>query len=452
MKGETLKRLFETKEFRSFAAEAAPALLDLWAGNRAICGILSRAAARRIKSGLLAKDAPRLSDLFSDPEILGELLKDAAPMIPGLARRLSEVFSALEKLSPKAQAELVSEFLECAGIPDAGRLITELLRLLNRLWDEDPAFFTARLAEALKGMVRQTDFGEIREALDKSRQGLAAVTRQVLDELFAYPGKVLILLSFIPDAAAGAIELLRGFLRHLNELPPDLVCDIAASYCERLDPAAIADMANQVAEIIRKLQTGSGLLGGVGAPRLSTLFSNLIGRLYDDIDKEVLFKAAGAANEIRAAWHEAEVSGRMRNPDLMAGIAASRAKAFSYKMKALSRSFAADEDMAPQEQEVLAEAVLASLDLSDAAEAVNSAFRRILFLWDRRPELCGKVLVEGIEAIDGRSLFSLVDRVLDAAGPSLTEKFSPIMELIEERLSRSPDHGGKDDAGSEEKR
>ncbi|NCO59666.1 MAG: hypothetical protein COX16_09680 [Deltaproteobacteria bacterium CG23_combo_of_CG06-09_8_20_14_all_51_20] len=450
MKKEILKRLLETKEFRSFVAEAAPALLDLWAGNRVICGILSRAAGRRIKRGLLAKEAPCLSDLLSEPEIVREILKDAAPIIPGLARKVSEVFSALDRLTPQAQAEVISEFIERARIHDAGRLITEVFHVLNRLRDSDPALFTERLAEALKGIVRQTDFGEIREAIEKSKPFLASITTQVLDELFAYPGKVLILLSFIPDVAAAAIEVLRGFLCRINEMPPDLVCDIAASYCERLYPSAISDLANQVAEIIRKLQTGSALLGEVGAPRLSTLFSNFIGRLYDDIDKEVLLKAAGAANEISAAWHEAEVSGRMRNPDLMAGIAASRARAFSYRMRGLSRSFAADEDMAPPEQEVFAEAVLASLDLRDAAEALNSAFRRILFLWDKRPELCGKVLVEGIETIDETSLLSLVDRLLDAAGPSFVEKFSPIIELIGERLSRGRDHGGKDAAGSED--
>jgi len=133
-------------------------------------------------------------------------------------------------------------------------------------------------------------------------------------------------------------------------------------------------------------------------------------------------------------------------------MAASRARAFSYRMKGVSRSFAEDEDLGPQEGEVLAEAVLASLDLRDAAEAVNSAFRRILFLWDKRPELCGKVLVEGIETIDETSLLSLVDRLLDAAGPSLVEKFTPIIELIRERLSRGRDHGGKDDSGSEDNR
>ncbi|PIX21100.1 MAG: hypothetical protein COZ70_00115, partial [Deltaproteobacteria bacterium CG_4_8_14_3_um_filter_51_11] len=98
MKKEILKRLLETKEFRSFVAEAAPALLDLWAGNRVICGILSRAAGRRIKRGLLAKEAPCLSDLLSEPEIVREILKDAAPIIPGLARKVSEVFSALDRL------------------------------------------------------------------------------------------------------------------------------------------------------------------------------------------------------------------------------------------------------------------------------------------------------------------------------------------------------------------
>ncbi len=452
MKKEILKRLLETKEFRSVAAEAAPALLDLWAGNRAVRGILSRAAAGRIKKGLLAGYAQGLSDLFSDPDIVRELLKEAAPILPGLAKKVSEVFSALEKLTPQAQAEVISEFIERAQIHDPGRLITEAVRILNRVLDVDPAFFTERLAAALKGIVRQTDFGEIREAIEKSKPDLASIMSQILDELFAYPGKVLILLSVIPDMAAAAIEVLRGFLCRINEMPPDLVCDIAASYCERLDPSAISDLVNQVAEIIRKLQTGSALLGEVGAPRLSILFSNFIGRLYDDIDKEVLLKAAGAANEISAAWHEAEVYARLRNPDLRAGVAASRARAFSHRMKGVSRSFAADEDMAPQEREVLAEAVLASLDLRDAAEAANGAFRRMLFLWDKRPELCGKVLVEGIEAIDETSLLSWVDRLLDAAGPSLTEKFCPIIELIGERLSRGRDHGGKDDGGSEDNR
>lgn len=247
-----------------------------------------------MKEDLLSGDAPSLSDLLSDTEIVRELLKEAAPIIPGLAVRLSEVFSALDRLAPEAQAELISEFIKGARIHDAGRLINEAFRVFNRLRDADPAFFTEGLAEALKGMVRQSDFGEIREALDKSKPGLASIAAQVLDELFAYPGKVLILLSFIPDVAAAAIELLRGFLRRVNEFPPDLLCDIAGSYCERLNTEAIADLVNQAAEIIRKLQTGSALLGEVGAPRLSTLFSNLLGKLYDDIDKEVLFKAACA--------------------------------------------------------------------------------------------------------------------------------------------------------------
>jgi hypothetical protein len=133
---------------------------------------------------------------------------------------------------------------------------------------------------------------------------------------------------------------------------------------------------------------------------------------------------------------------------MRASIAASKAHTFSSRMKISSHSFGADEDMGPEEQEAFSQAVLAAVDLRDAAQAANAAVRRMLLFWDKKPELCGKVLVEGIEAIDEISILRLAERIVDAAGPSLKEKFAPVVELIGNGLFQGGDQSGESYSGS----
>lgn len=447
MNKEILLNLLSTKELRSFAEETIPAFLDLWAGERALRKALSRAASARIKKFLNDGKARSLSDLFSDPLFTRDFLAEAAPFIKGLIKNATDLLSALSKLPPQAQVEILSRFLEATDHENAGSPITDVARLLNRLHAAEPTFFSEKLSAALRGLVTHTDFGEIRELVDGSRSDVFSIMSALLDELFAYPGKVLLLLSFIPDAWAATLALLKGFLSRINEMPPDLLCDTVASYLESVDPAEVYDLINQVSELARKLHTGSRLLGEVGAPRLPAVFSRFLDRLYQGIDEGGFSKAASAGIDIRSAWWEAKISALSRDPGLKASLAASKAQAFASRMKTLAASFAADADIGPGEQEAFSHAVLTAVDLRCAAEALNAAVRRMLLFWDKRPELCGKILAEGIDAIDETSLLQLTERIMDAAGPSLTEKLTPVLELIGKRLVRVDDHRGRTYSG-----
>ena len=51
---------------------------------------------------------------------------------------------------------------------------------------------------------------------------------------------------------------------------PDLLADIVISFLKELDGAAVAELGNELTEIVRKIHTGSALLGEPGrspAPR-----------------------------------------------------------------------------------------------------------------------------------------------------------------------------------------
>jgi hypothetical protein len=95
------------------------------------------------------------------------------------------------------------------------------------------------------------------------------------EELWRYPAKVVCILSMLPTLSNTALKGLRETAAPLNRMAPDLLADVVISLIRNVDAKEISGIVNELAELVRKIHTGSALIGEPGKPALPELFEKI---------------------------------------------------------------------------------------------------------------------------------------------------------------------------------
>jgi hypothetical protein len=410
-----LRQVLNTREVRRLLIAAVSELMNAWAIRSRWKQKVSKAAeyvvARQLAlpEGESEKDEIRL--LFEDEKFIKHLVDQ----LPGLIHLLSGAMEAgsqtLEKLSTDEKKNLLAALFAKTTQGRTAALTTGFARMLNDIHKSDPEFLARTLEPGFRQWIESMDFGELKEALENSAQDAQALASMANNVIWEYPAKVVLLLSLLPTLAnltAGAVEISVG---KLNSVPPDLLTDIVLAFLKELDGSAVARVVDELTEVVRKIHTGSALLGEPGAPQLPKVLSDVFEKIMAETDPATFWKAKIALAELKAAfdqqWSEAINNnseyarvGLMNRPELFNIRARTRNQKLSF-WDALD-----DEELS---QSILQH--LSGYDIQEAADMLNNMLRIANRLYAHKPDACADFIRQFANAVDYDELAEMVRQV-----------------------------------------
>ena len=285
-----LKDILATKEARQAIIGFVPLLLETWSGDSKI-----KTQVSKITSSIVKNQLSRPEDRHHKNEIIAlfedeNFVNNLTCLLPGLVNDLTDALSGINLGENGAAKDLLHTLLTETGKGRTGSVLTSMVRLVSHIHKTDPQFFTSTLEPGIQKWIQSVDFAELKEAVDGSGPDALAFVEMVNTVIWQYPSKVIGIFSLLPsfiNVLAGSLNI---SLTKLNAVPPDLLTDIITSLMEEISAEEVSSVINELAEISRKLHTGSALLGEPGAPRLENALTDKIEDIIAQVDSRIFWK------------------------------------------------------------------------------------------------------------------------------------------------------------------
>lgn len=428
-----VRKLLHTREVRRLLGTILPEALTVYAGNSRFRKVVARMARRHLsKSFSRAEDISenrKIEALFADEAFVRDAARALPDMVTSLLNAADTAAAAIERLETNEKTALVGELVSRMGAGRTGGLITRGCRIINDIHTDDPEFFARTLAPGFRQWIGSVDVGELKEAVDNSTADVRAFAVMVNDALWEYPAKVVLLLSLLPSVVNMTTASLDISVKRLNDLPPDLLADVVMSITREIDASHTGHLINELAELARKIHTGSALLGEPGSPQLPRLFSGKIEEMAGHLDPVVLWKARLAMAETGAAMNHAMTDAVNRRPDVKRLSMQTGPKITNIRVKTANRALSYWDGVDDDETAESFAETLSAYDVQEFAEAVNGALRIFNRLGASKPKLISRFIDQFTAAIDddelaeaASSLFGDADGgVSDAARASVPQ-------------------------------
>lgn len=426
---KVLERVLQTREARLLLAEAVPVVLKAWSGENAWRGVVSRVAAGTLKKGFSepSKNGEgNIERLFEDSDFLDSLFEVITRLFTGIEDVLITGTQTLEHLPPDEKKRFTTKKIQRLMNGRTGDMLTAWARVINIIRQNDPQFLSQVLAPGIRKWVESVDFGELKEAVDGSAQEIVSLVETANQIMWQYPAKVILFLSLLPSLINILGRSALVSVRKLEEIPPDLLTDIVISMAREIDVSMIVGQINAVAEIGRKLHTGSALLGDAGAPQLPKLFSEKLQEIVTGTDPALFWKARTAIAEIKASFDQALADAVHQNPDHLKQAMLNRPERINIRRQQMNRKLLQFEELDDREFTAVWTESLAAYDAQETAEVLNNFLKTINRLWDQNPETLLDLLSRFSSAIDDDVLAETAQHFFDEAGGS----FRPVARSV----------------------
>jgi hypothetical protein len=339
---------------------------------------------------------------------------------------LNALGQSLQKESDSDQTKDLSDLIQRLNIHKWVETFSTWLEISHTVQSENPHFLSQHLGRAVETFLMKIDFAVFKDVLKQSAEDMNALSENINSVLWNYPAKMVLLCSIIPLAGNTACLIARNTLKHFNAVPPDALTDIIISLIKEINIEQFSDLINESAELIRKIHTGSALIGEPGYDALTQQLNRIFGVLSSTLDKETLKKARQAIWKIKTAFRDARMDAITNDPEQLADTIHQWFVHHQQTMKNLNY-FAEIVDNLPDE--LLSETIgnhIQDMDLSEGAETINIIVRQIFRLNKIDPEGFQTALFQWIDALDMNDLESLAEQL----SPQAMEQVAPIIQRI----------------------
>ena len=433
-----LVEIVQTREARQLLGTLIPQVIHIWAGDghgalgvkAGIKKLVSRQVGKSIKKALLRDGdiykAKEFHSLCESPEFLQNFSDQLPELLNGVVDVICSIGKNIEKLSVVQKTQLLDGLISNIGKGRTGELLTTYTRIINEIHQNEPTFFAEKLAPAFRNWAEQADFGEIKELLDNSAGDVIAIIKMVNDVMWDYPAKILLLMSLLPGIANIATASLKDTMMRFNDLSHDMVTDIVLSFLREIDGQTIGRLINEVNELIRKLSTGSALLGEPGNPLFPQDLSRILEDALSTLDGELFWKARIAISEGKESVNKTIVDALRNNPELIM-LQLDRLSALgNCRIRAMSRKMEFVEGL-PEED--VADAVSRGISEFDAQE-MGEIFNLMALLANRmrklKPELAPALVAQFVDSLDLSELQDTIKWIVD----DLSEALRPLARVF----------------------
>lgn len=255
---------------------------------------------------------------------------------------------------------------------------------------------------------------------------MRAAVAMANDVLWEYPAKVVLLFSLVPTCINILASSIVESTGKLNDIPPDLLTDIIVSFLRELDGDVVIGLLNDSAEVVRKLHTGSALLGEAGAPLLPQVFKEKLNDVIEGTDPAVLWKARIAIAEFKAHFRRSVTESIGKDPKRLKLAMAKQPELVNLRIQSLNETFFQLDAMTDDAFVEASTAFLTGWDVQAAAEAINHFLRLTNRLWDQNPQASEELVTRFSNSVDDIELTSAIHRLIQNSG----QDFRPIMRSV----------------------
>lgn len=439
-------------EFDRIVRALAPHLVKRWAGRNILKKAIAQPVAKSIQKGFSENNKNQITeDLFAEPDFAKAALEEFPGLVNKVLGSIMPLMKNISELPHKEKEEIIASFVGKLEISKAAEIINELLRIAGDIQKDNPHFFADTFTPAIASLIESADFGELKEVIENSADDVELLARKINETLWEYPAKVICLLSLIPSLANILIRALTETLAPINRLAPDLLSDVVFSLVSSVEGGRIGALVNHLSELVRKLHTGSALLGEPGKPQLPRVALKLAEDFLVAVDSASLLKAMDLLEEIQNMIWMSCADAAERQPELVRGIYRRKFRSAALAFRRRAREFdlletSLDDDEAAQ----TSCQGIAEIDPQEVASVINHAC--VLFNRARssNPAVVRDALSQTVASLDyqevGRALRGFIEDSVDALRPVANEIMPPLVRGFAELLSEDDGSGEMNEA------
>jgi hypothetical protein len=420
------KAIVQTDEFSDIIQAFAPEAMDRWSGRNWIKRGVGKFVKKSIKKGFSKKsgkgEGKPLESMSNDPEFIRSIMEGLPSLINILLESGEALTSGMVSLPDDEKELLLGNFIERIDIAKTGRGISNIASVINHIHNNNEIFFAEKIRPAVREWLEETDFGEIKEMVDNSVTDIVSSVKMINEEMWQYPGKAICLMTAIPSVLNIIFKSLSETITPLNNNSPDLLVDVTLTVIKEIRGEWLGELINEINEIVRKIHTGSALLGEHGNPRLPKDISRFVDDTLKAVDVELMLKTKSMLNEIKESISY-EFSILMNsNPEIYRNNFHGRFRSAASSVQLLSRSIENAEDMFTDEE--LVEEIkngLSEIDPQVLADIISRAGYLLNRVHSIEPEMLHSLLTQftGSLNIDelGESVKWIVDDIAESLKP-----------------------------------
>ncbi|MGD0209475.1 MAG: hypothetical protein ABSC14_00680 [Desulfomonilia bacterium] len=327
---------------------------------------------------------------------------------------------------------------------DVGRFLTAWAKKINTDHAADPLCHARARGDTIHNFLNNTDFGEIREMVEGSGPCVIKTIEAFNEQLWKYPAKVGTLVATIIPLMNTFIKASREILIPIEEkIGPDLLADIMLSMVRGINGANTAKLINAVREVIRRVHTGSLLLGKGGKPLFQIYLTDLLHDCLPEMDPELVKKIRIIFAEDREAMANAMADALSDNPDITLSYLASMGLVKTSDIKARTRRLGIIEQIDPVGLKSAVSEGMSDLDTYEIAGLVNTACRVANRIHEVKPDILSNALSGVVDSVSPEEVRKtarwLIPDLVNAIKPLAVEMMPFIIKGFSELIS--PDDG-----------
>ena len=407
-----LHEVLNTREARQLLITVVSELLNVWAERSWWKQKVSQATGFVVNKQLSASESASANDeigrLFEDETFVKNIVDQLPAFIHLLSGVLETGSRTLDRLSTNEKKDLLANLLTSTAQGRTGALVTSLARMLNAIHNEDCEFLARILEPGFKNWIESMDFGELKEALENSTLDAQALATMANDVIWEYPAKVVLLLSLLPTIANITAGVMGISAHKLNAAPPDLLTDIMLAFLNEIDFNTMARVVNALTEIVRKIHTGSALLGEPGAPQLPKVLADTFDQIIATTDPNKFWKARIALAELKAGIDQQWFQSVKNHPEHSRLGPVYASELFNIRLRSKNQQLSHWDLMDDEELSACLLQHLSGYDAQEAAEVINNMMRIANRLGEHNPAVWAEFLRQFVNAVDDDELAGIV--------------------------------------------
>ena len=195
--------------------------------------------------------------LWSDPKTILDIFSAIPEIVNIILTTLNRMGDGLQTLSTAEKANAIKAMLHGIDMAELGKLTTASLQGLHAILAEQPQFLVDLTEAPLETFFKNSDFAEIKELLDACEAPLVAMVAKVVEILWTYPSKVLMLAASVVKVVNIVVKALQEVVKSLNPIAPEMLTELLYALMRDIEGASFGELTNSINEVIRQLHMGS---------------------------------------------------------------------------------------------------------------------------------------------------------------------------------------------------
>lgn len=422
--------ILHTREARRLMTTVFPEFLNVWAGTSRWKKNVSKLARHVVNDQISGpgngSGKNEIQLLFEDHIFLTNLAEQMPELVSILLDALCACGRKLETLPVDEKTRMLADLLAGADQGRTGALLTSGARMLNDIHNNDPEFLANTLGPGIERWLESTDFGEFKESVENFSIDILALVEKANDAFWQYPAKMVLLFSFMPNLINLVAGSLKISIEKLNAVPPDLLTDIVISLLNEINGDALAGTLDELTEVLRKIHTGSALLGEPGSPQLPKTLFTKIDEIVSQIDPETLWKAGIALAEIKASFQQALSEAVSSRPEHFRLNQIKKPELYNIRVREKNRQLSLWDNVDDEEFVDIFGSRLNAYDAQEIGELLNNLLRLLNRLGEEKPDIEAGLVRNIVNAVDEDELALAARRFFSDAG----EEIKPLARAV----------------------